>query len=133
MIENFGDKTNTNGFDKNPNNINKSGRPFSFKRTYKEILEGSDSVIWVDAKNVVRRNINMEGGTVEQIGITFSPVEKLLLRLNELASSSNDRTAFNAIKFIWEQMDGKPKQSVQVKENKSVRIGYGPDPEGEEE
>ena len=132
MIENFGDKVNTNGFDKNPKNINKSGRPISFKRTYKEIQEDSDSVLWIDAKNIQRRTIAMEEGMVEQIGITLSPVEKLLLRLDELTSSRNDRTAFAAIRFIWEQFDGKSMHKIEHQEVRRMNIGYGPDPDEEE-
>ena len=96
MVENFGEKINTNGFDKNPNNINKSGRPISFKRTYKEILEESDAIIWIGAKNVQHRTIDKGEGEVEQIGIVLSPVEKLLLRLDELASSKKGVIQFVA-------------------------------------
>ena len=43
-MTNFGDKRNTAGFDKNPQNINRKGAPKGIKEAVREILYENDSI-----------------------------------------------------------------------------------------
>ena len=107
MIENLGDKANTNGFDKRPQARNNNGAPTGKRAStiIKELLEG-DAVSFTDNKDYKE----LDGNTalaVELITMAFSkdnkPNEKL-----------------NAIKEILDRIEGKPQQNVDVKD---LRLG----------
>lgn len=111
MIENFKGKENTNGLDKNPDHINKEGRPPSFKTLYKELInEDSEAVIWSSIEPEEKQDAN--GNTL--YGFRLTRLEKLLARLDQLASGTNDRVALDAIKFLWEQLDGKSTMKLEM-------------------
>ena len=54
-IKNFGDKRNTNGFDKRPEDTTKGGRPPSFKTRYKNALKNNNGVIWISNNETLER------------------------------------------------------------------------------
>ncbi len=95
------------------NDPTKGGRKPSLKTAYKEILNETDGIlVWVPKEEIKTRTI--EGK--EEFGIPLDPVKHLLYRLNKLATGKNDRVALDAIKFIWEQMDGKAKITAELEQ-----------------
>ena len=87
----------------------KGGRPLSFKAKYKEVYEQDDSIIWIDESLTITREKN----GVKQIGLPLTKSEIIIAKLDRLImSAKNERTSLDAIKFIWEQIDGKPLQEV---------------------
>lgn len=109
-IENFGEKANTNGFDKRKEAINRKGAPISFKKQYRKLLEDdTGGLMWIDEANVETRE-KEQGG--KEYGFKLSRAVTLLTRLDQLATGKNDRVALDAIKFLWEQIDGKASQDI---------------------
>jgi hypothetical protein len=87
----------------------KGGRPLSFKAKYKEAYEQNDGVIWIDESVTITREKN----GIKQIGLPLTKSEIIIAKLDRLImSAKNERTSLDAIKFIWEQIDGKPLQEV---------------------
>lgn len=89
-----------------------AGRPPSFKNAYKEILGEAGSVIWVDENKLLERT-TPEG--VRQVGLQLNKVQTLLSRLDRMATGKNEKLAFDVIRFLWEQMDGKAAQPMDIK------------------
>ena len=115
---------NTNGFDKNPQNINRKGAPLSFKKRYRELYQESNGVIWVPEKIVLHRTRKEKvkddkGKTKEieinEVGLPLSKQEQVITKLDRLMANATDSVALRAIQFIWEQIDGKPKQEIEQK------------------
>ena len=110
---------NTNGFDKNPQNINRKGAPLSFKRRYRELHENNEGTIWVPENETKRRTREVVKGDkvikVKEVGLVLSKEDEIIHKLDRLISQSSDSISFNAIKFIWEVFDGKPKQEIEQK------------------
>lgn len=105
--KNFGDKINSNGLDKNKQNINKEGRPPSIKRELKELL-AKQGKIKVDAKQVV--SIEEDGSVIIKL-----PTEmQLAMKLQQWALSNKGMNSLKAIQMIMEQIDGKPQQEVSL-------------------
>ncbi|WP_417237216.1 hypothetical protein [Bizionia paragorgiae] len=102
-IQNFGNKINTNGFDKRPENINQNGRPYSIKTDLKNILE-TDGTMEVKADQIVKKHKN--GNITIQLPFT----ETIAIRLLDWAMSKKGNDSLKAIKMIMEQIDGKPDQ-----------------------
>lgn len=109
-IENFGTKRNTNGFDKNPGNINKEGRPLSIRTDIKTILEGNGEMT-IEAKNVSKIHEN------GNITIHLPTSEGLAVRLLEWVNSDKGNESLKAIRMIMETIDGKPTQEIDVNTN----------------
>jgi len=86
-----------------------AGRPPSFKNAYKEILGEAGSVIWVDENKLLERT-TPDG--VKQVGLQLNKVQTLLSRLDRMATGKNEKLAFDVIRFLWEQMDGKASQPI---------------------
>lgn len=86
-----------------------AGRPPSFKNAYKEILGEAGSIIWVDQDRLLERT-TPEG--VKQVGLQLNKVQTLLSRLDRMATGKNEKLAFDVIRFLWEQMDGKAAQPL---------------------
>lgn len=106
---------NTNGFDKNPQNINREGQPFSFKSRYRELLNDELGVIWVDERMVQHRTKTVGKKEIKQVGFSLSKKDKIIAKFDKLMmSAKNDAVALQAIKFIWEQIDGKANQVVDL-------------------
>lgn len=98
------------GFDKNPQNINRKGAPMSFKRRFKELVEGSKAV----RTKLAECTIIKDPKGVEWVEIPIPSVDRMLVRLIEISESNNTKEALNALKFFWEQFDGKAKQTVET-------------------
>ena len=108
-------KANTNGFDKNPQNINRKGQPISFKKIAADQL-GEDGEFLISKDSFIKEK------TIE--GIVYSvykipKIQQLTFRLLTLAMSSK-KDAFNALKFLIEMFDGKAKQSVDIESPKGT-------------
>ncbi len=103
------------GFDKNPQNINRKGRPLSIKQDLKTILE-IDGKFTIDAKNIV--SINDDGS----VTIKIPTSESLALKLLQLATNGKNSNTLKAIQMIMEQIDGKPKQSIDIQETRPIQI-----------
>ncbi|MCB0446089.1 MAG: hypothetical protein KDD03_00985 [Gelidibacter sp.] len=105
MIENFGDKINTKGLDKMPQNINKNGRPVSIRAQLKDLLE-SDGNVTMPSSQVVK--INDDGSVVLKLPTQM----QLAMKLSSWAMSKKGNDSLKAIQMIMEQIDGKPKQEI---------------------
>lgn len=105
-IANFGDKLNTNGFDKNPENINKDGRPVSIREQLKDLLEAEGNVT-MPANQVV--SINDDGSVTLKLPTQM----QLAMKLSSWAMSKKGNDSIKAIKMIMEQIEGKPSQKTE--------------------
>lgn len=116
-IENFGNKINTNGFDKNPENINKDGRPISVREDLKRILSGAGT-IKIKARDVVSTDSNGD--------VTITAPQSFLLadQLLKWALSRKGNESLKAIQMIMEQVDGKPKQSIDQSNQHTFTNGF---------
>lgn len=105
MIGNFGDKVNTNGLDKNKDNINREGRPVSIRNQIKELLENEGNLT-IQASQIIKTN---EDGSV----VVKVPTQaQIALKLQGWAMSKKGHDSLKAIQMIMEQIDGKPLQEV---------------------
>ncbi len=105
MIGNFGDKVNTNGLDKNKDNINREGRPVSIRGQIKGLLE-NDGNLTIQANQIIKTN---EDGSV----VVKVPTQtQIALKLQGWAMSKKGNDSLKAIQMIMEQIDGKPLQEV---------------------
>lgn len=117
MIENLGDKANTNGFNKNPDHINRKGRQPSLK---KQLAKVALSDGWLSFKP---EDVQiLEDGTVK---LKVSTEEELALKLFEIATGKNPTAAMSAIKTYLETFDGKATQPIAADVNQVVRLPLG--------
>ena len=93
------------GFDVNPQNINREGRPASIRAQLKDILESDGNVI-MPANQVVK--INEDGSVVLKLPTQM----QLAMKLSSWAMSKKGNDSLKAIQMIMEQIDGKPKQEI---------------------
>jgi len=93
------------GFDNNPQNINKNGRPVSIRNQIKELLE-KDGEITIPPNQVVK--INDDGS----ITIKLPTQMQMAMKLSSWAMSRKGNDSLKAIQIIMEQIDGKPKQEI---------------------
>ncbi|GAA3638979.1 hypothetical protein [Flavivirga jejuensis] len=107
MIENFGDKKNTNGFDKRPEDTIKGGRKPSIKRQLIELLE-ADGEILIEKKDVIRVYKN---GNVK---LKLPTEMQLAIKLKQWAMSKRGTDSIKALQIILEQIDGKANQNMHV-------------------
>lgn len=105
-IENFGDKRNTNGFDQNPENINKEGRPISIRQTLRELLEKKGE-FFIPKSQII--TINDDG-----VLVSIPDDMKIALTLQKWAVSKKGYDSLKAIQMIIEHIDGKPNQAIQI-------------------
>lgn len=100
------------------------GRPPSFKKLYSKLLkEKGGGIIWVAESKVEKKEVD----GITMYGLRLNRLETMLIKIDKLATGKNDKIALDAIKFLWEQFDGKAKQSVEVDVPQKRRIGYGPE------
>lgn len=89
------------------NQPQKNGRKPSIRKQLQELLDNDGEVI-VSAKDVIK--INDNGDVVIKI-----PTEmKLAMKLFKMATKGNNHTTLKAMQMIMEQIDGKPKQSMDI-------------------
>lgn len=103
----LGPEDNTNGFDKNPQNINRNGRPPSIRKQIKELLKKSGE-IKIPKEQVVTKH---QDGSVT---INVPNDLKIAMKLEQWAMSGKERASLNAIKIMVEQTDGAPVQTQTI-------------------
>ncbi len=103
MPDNFGDKKNTNGFDKNPQNINRKGTPISIKNQLKQLMvkDGTLPIPKDFLKSEDEKNYYFKLPTQEMLAL------KLVT-----TAMGKGKDAFQALKLMLETFDGKPTQPV---------------------
>jgi hypothetical protein len=101
----------TGDFRKNPNNINRKGRPISIKNQLKQLL-AKNGELAIPAENF-KRKVTKEG---KEFYIFKIPTqEALAAKLITMAMSKNSN-GFHALKLLLETFDGKAKQEIEQKE-----------------
>jgi hypothetical protein len=110
----FGGRRNTNGFDKNPENINKKGRPPSIRKEIVKLLDG-DGGLYVPAGSV--ESINEDGSVIVRIP---NP-SQFAMKLFQLAMKGN----LKALQMVLEQVDGKPTQQTNLDVTSNGRVFEG--------
>ena len=96
---------NTNGFDKNPQNINKKGQPVSIRAQLKDLLE-ADGNVRIPARQVIK--VHYDGSVTLKLPTQM----QLAMQLSSWAMSKKGTDSLKAIQMIMETIDGKPDQSV---------------------
>jgi len=96
---------NTNGFDKNPQNINKKGQPVSIRAQLKDLLE-ADGNVTIPASQVIK--VHDDGSVTLKLPTQM----QLAMKLSSWAMSKKGTDSLKAIQMIMETIDGKPDQSV---------------------
>lgn len=92
----------------------KNGRKPSIKKQLQELLE-TGGELKISNKDVVR--IETNGDVLVSI-----PTEmQLAMKLFKIAMKGNNNTTLKAIQMIMEQVDGKPRQSVDVSNSKEPK------------
>ena len=99
----------TNGFDKNPQNINREGRKPSLKKQLEKVAL-SDGWLTFDIKDVQILE--------DKIKVKVPKEEAMALKMFQIAMGKNPNAAMNAIKLYLETFDGKANQNIQIKQEK---------------
>jgi len=89
----------------------KGGRPVSIRNQLKDLLEAEGNVT-MPANQVVK--VNEDGSVVLKLPTQM----QLAMKLSSWAMSKKGNDSLKAIQMIMEQIDGKPKQDVEVTTNK---------------
>jgi len=106
MLKNFKGKENTNGLDKNKQNVNREGRPVSIRNQIKDLLENEGNLT-IPSSQIIKTN---EDGSV----VVKVPTQtQIALKLQGWAMSKKGNNSLKAIQMIMEQIDGKPLQEIQ--------------------
>lgn len=113
-IKNLKDKINTNGFDKNPENINKNGRKPSIKKELEKIAL-MDGIMTLPRSQV----ISIDN---KEVKIKLPKQDALALKLFSWAMSKKGNDSIKAIQMIMEQFDGKPSQEVKTDGKVAVTV-----------
>ena len=114
--KNIKPEDNTNGFQKNPQNINKKGAPVSIKNQLKELLL-NDGELPIPADQFLR----MKKSNEKEYYIFKIPTQDALaLRLLSIAMSKNT-SGFNALKLLLETFDGKATQVIETPDLKQIK------------
>jgi len=104
---NFGDKINSNGFDKRPEDATKGGRKPSIRKQLEEMI-GDNGNYTIAADQVLK--VNDDGSVL----VDIPTANKLTLKLLQWADSKKGNESLKALQMIMEQIDGKPKQDIDV-------------------
>lgn len=103
--ENFGKKINTKGFDKNPENINKTGaNGKSVTKFLKELLNGK--ILQVDI------TLTDTQGKKQSIQASLKSKENLNQTLASMLIQKALKGDMSAIKEILDRTEGKPQQQI---------------------
>ena len=97
---------NSNGFAKNPENINRKGRGTSIRKRLKEMV-GNESGVFFPKEKIIEIN---EDGVI----IDLPSDEALAARLIQIATGKS-KDSLQALKLLMEQVDGKPQQTRTIK------------------
>lgn len=104
---NITDEDRTGGFDKNPQNINKKGRPPSIRNQIKKLLAESGK-IRIPQDQIVTKH---QDGSVT---INVPNDLKVAMKLEQWAMSGKEKASIGAIKIMLDQTDGPPVQTQVV-------------------
>ena len=111
------------GFDKNPQNINRKGRPLSIKNELKKLLE-ADGRITIQADQVITVHDN------GNVTLKLPRKHAMAMKFISMAMNGNNNTTLKALLSLQEMFDGKPKQAVEHDFNRpekgSVIIAHKP-------
>lgn len=103
----------TGGFDKNPQNINKKGRPISIRNQIREIL-AMDGTMKIKAEHVQKIN---EDGSVE---ILMPKKDMVAMKLMQWAMSNKETASVRSIQIIMDHLEGRPAQSLNIKTDEPI-------------
>lgn len=98
-------KSNSSGFDKNPDNINRKGRKPSIRKQLEDLLN-SDGGLTIPASQVIKTND--DGSVVIKVPTQM----QMAMKLSSWAMSKKGNDSLKAIQMIMEQIDGKPSQEI---------------------
>jgi len=112
MMANNENLTGTQGLDKNPQNINKKGRPVSIKNQLKEMLL-KDGELPIPKESFVKQ-------TETHYIFKLPTQEALALKLVNMAMSKGSN-GFNALKLMLETFDGRAQQTVDMKTDQVIK------------
>ncbi|MFA5234207.1 MAG: hypothetical protein WC390_07390 [Sulfurimonas sp.] len=111
---NFGDKQNTAGLDKHPENINKNGRPKDFLTALlKEKIDSENNKIIITGEKVEQSEITGKWNkTGEQVTIeVLMPTKEMIITALLKKAAKQD---LKAIDMIFDRVEGKPKQQTEI-------------------
>jgi len=100
---------NTNGFQKNPQNINRKGRKPSLKKQLEKVAL-SDGWLTFDKKDVQILD--------NSIKVKVPKEEAMALKMFQIAMGKNPNAAMNAIKLYLETFDGKANQNIRIEDKR---------------
>ena len=103
-------KANSNGFDKRPEDATKGGRKPSIRKQLEEMI-GDNGNYTIAADQVLK--VNDDGSVL----VDIPTANKLTLKLLQWADSNKGNDSLKALQMIIEQIDGKPKQDIDVSGN----------------
>ena len=122
----FGNKINTKGFDKNPNNINRKGRP---RRLVSSIIQdlkekGIVQVKAIDIVEAFEMLFNLESKEIAEIANN----DKNPYFIRRVAKEMLSGKGFDIIERMIDRVHGKPKQSTELtgKDGNSLTINFVP-------
>ena len=98
--------SNTNGLDKNPQNINKNGRKPSLKKQLAKIGLSEGYMTFEPEECEV-----LEDG---KLRVKVPKEAQMAMKVFKIAMKGNDTAALNAIKLYAETFDGKPDQNINL-------------------
>ncbi len=103
----------TEGFQKNPQNINKKGRPISIRNQIREIL-AMDGTMKIKPEHVKKINDN---GSVE---ILMPKKDMVAIKLMQWAMSNKETASVRSIQIIMDHLEGRPAQSLNIKTDEPI-------------
>lgn len=122
----FGNKINTKGFDKNPNNINRKGRP---RRLVSSIIQdlkekGIVQVKAIDIVEAFEMLFNLESKEIAEIANNDSNPYFIRRVAKEMLSGKG----FDIIERMIDRVHGKPKQATEItgKDGKDLIVNFVP-------
>ena len=122
----FGNKINTKGFDKNPNNINRKGRP---RRLVSSIIQDlkEKGIVQVKATDIIEAFemlFNLESKEIAEIANN----ENNPYFIRRVAKEMLSGKGFDIIERMIDRVHGKPKQATELtgKDGKDLIVNFVP-------
>ena len=107
------------GFDKNPQNINRKGGPKGFKgltETLRDIVNADGSMVIQDVKEV--DDNGTETGNVFKNGKISIPKSEMIILAALKKAAKGD---MKAIMWLFDRLDGKAEQSIKMTDNRVIK------------
>ena len=120
-IDNLGNKQDAAGFDKNPGNINRSGRPKGFKgltETLRDLLESDGSMI-IDNIIEIDEAGKETGNTFKRAKVRIPKKDMIVLA----ALKKSVKGEMRAIEFMFDRMEGMAIQKHEI-DTTPIKISY---------